>query len=357
MTDIKDTTLRGVNLLRNPWFNKSSAFTEKERDELGLRGLLPPRVSTFDEQVTRLKGIIDTYEKPINKYIVLEGAHNSDECLYFELLVRYIDQFLPIVYTPTVGQACLQYSHIFRYARGLYVSSEDKGRVRQLVANVPHKDVDIIVVTDGQRILGLGDLGVNGMGIPVGKLALYTACAGVNPQKTLPVCIDVGTNNEELLNDPLYMGLRQKRITGPEYDALIAEFVDAVRERWPNVVIQFEDFHNSHAYDLLDQYKDKVPCFNDDIQGTASVVVTGMFSAMRALKQQLKDQKVLFLGAGSAATGIAHLIADAMVEEGLTREEALARIKLFDSKGLVTKKRTAPLTPAKMPFADRKSVV
>ena len=189
------------------------------------------------------------------------------------------------------------------------------------------------------------------MGIPVGKLALYTACAGVNPQKTLPVCIDVGTNNEELLNDPLYMGLRQKRITGPEYDALIAEFVDAVRERWPNVVIQFEDFHNSHAYDLLDQYKDKVPCFNDDIQGTASVVVTGMFSAMRALKQQLKDQKVLFLGAGSAATGIAHLIADAMVEEGLTREEALARIKLFDSKGLVTKKRTAPLTPAKMPFA------
>ena len=177
MTDIKDTTLRGVNLLRNPWFNKSSAFTEKERDELGLRGLLPPRVSTFDEQVTRLKGIIDTYEKPINKYIVLEGAHNSDECLYFELLVRYIDQFLPIVYTPTVGQACLQYSHIFRYARGLYVSTEDKGRVRQLVANVPHKDVDIIVVTDGQRILGLGDLGVNGMGIPVGKLALYTACA------------------------------------------------------------------------------------------------------------------------------------------------------------------------------------
>ena len=351
MTDIKDTTLRGVNLLRNPWFNKSSAFTEEERDELGLRGLLPPRVSTFDEQVTRLKGIIDTYEKPINKYIVLEGAHNSDESLYFELLVRYIDQFLPIVYTPTVGQACLQYSHIFRYARGLYVSSEDKGRVRQLVANVPHKDVDIIVVTDGQRILGLGDLGVNGMGIPVGKLALYTACAGVNPQKTLPVCIDVGTNNEELLNDPLYMGLRQKRVTGPEYDALIAEFVDVVRERWPNVVIQFEDFHNSHAYDLLDQYKDKVPCFNDDIQGTASVVLTGMFSSMRILKQQLKDQKVLFLGAGSAATGIAHLIADAMVEEGLTREEALARIKLFDSKGLVTKKRSAPLTSAKMPFA------
>ena len=220
MTDIKDTTLRGVNLLRNPWFNKSSAFTEEERDELGLRGLLPPRVSTFDEQVTRLKGIIDTYEKPINKYIVLEGAHNSDESLYFELLVRYIDQFLPIVYTPTVGQACLQYSHIFRYARGLYVSTEDK-----------------------------------------------------------------------------------------------------------------------------------VPCFNDDIQGTASVVLTGMFSSMRILKQQLKDQKVLFLGAGSAATGIAHLIADAMVEEGLTREEALARIKLFDSKGLVTKKRSAPLTSAKMPFA------
>lgn len=351
MTNCKDTPLRGVHLLRNPWLNKSSAFTEKERDELGLRGLLPPRVSTFDEQVKRLKGIIDTYSKPINKYIVLEGVHASDESLYFELLVRYIDQFLPIVYTPTVGQACLQYSHIFRYARGLYVSTEDKGRVRELVANVPHEEVDIIVVTDGQRILGLGDLGVNGMGIPVGKLALYTACAGVNPQKTLPVCLDVGTNNEELLNDPLYMGLRQKRVTGPEYDALIAEFIDAVRERWPNVVVQFEDFHNSHAYDILDTYIDKIPCFNDDIQGTASVVLTGLFSSMRILKQQLKDQRVLFLGAGSAATGIAHLIADAMVEEGLSREDALSRIKLFDSKGLVTKKRSEAISSAKMPFA------
>lgn len=350
MTDKKDQ-LRGVDLLRNPWMNKGSTFTEEERDKYGLRGLLPPRVCSFDEQVERLTDIIGSYKAPINKYQVLEGVHASDESLYFELLVRNIDEYLPIVYTPTVGEACQKFSHIFRYARGLYVSAEDKGRVRQLVANVPHQDVDIIVVTDGQRILGLGDLGVNGMGIPIGKLALYTACAGVNPQKALPVCIDVGTNNEELLADPLYMGLRQHRVTGPAYDELIAEFVAAVRERWPHVVIQFEDFHNSHAYDLLDYWKDRIPCFNDDIQGTASVVVTGMFSAMRVLKQKLSDQRILFLGAGSAATGIAHLIADAMVEEGDTREEALARIRLFDSKGLVTKKREAAISSAKMPFA------
>ena len=350
MTNKKDQ-LRGVDRLRNPWMNKGSTFTEEERDKYGLRGLLPPRVCSFDEQVERLTDIISSYKAPINKYQVLEGVHASDESLYFELLVRNIDEYLPIVYTPTVGEACQKFSHIFRYARGLYISAEDKGRVRQLVANVPHQDVDIIVVTDGQRILGLGDLGVNGMGIPIGKLALYTACAGVNPQKALPVCIDVGTNNEELLADPLYMGLRQHRVTGPAYYELIAEFVDAVRERWPHVVIQFEDFHNSHAYDLLDYWKDRVPCFNDDIQGTASVVVTGMFSAMRALKQKLSDQRILFLGAGSAATGIAHLIADAMVEEGDTREEALARIRLFDSKGLVTKKREAEISSAKMPFA------
>ena len=347
----KNEQILGVNRLRNPWLNKGSTFTEAERDKFKLRGLLPPRVSSFDDQVERLEGVISTYEAPIHKYLVLEGVHASDEALFFELLVRNIEEYLPLVYTPTVGEACQKYSHIFRYARGLYVSTEDKGRVRELVANVPNEEVDMIVVTDGQRILGLGDLGVNGMGIPVGKLALYTACAGVNPQKALPVCIDVGTNNEELLADPLYMGLRQHRVTGPEYDALIAEFIEAVRERWPNVVIQFEDFHNSHAYDLLDHWSPLVPCFNDDIQGTASVVVTGMFSAMRALKSKLSDQRILFLGAGSAATGIAHLIADAMVEEGVSREDALSRIKLYDSKGLVTTKREAPISSAKAPFA------
>lgn len=351
MTEKFTTEPRGVDRLRNPWLNRGSAFTEEERDKYGLRGLLPPHVSSKEEQINRLYGIIHQYELPIHKYITLESIHANDESLYFQLIARHVEEFLPIIYTPTVGEACQKFSYIFRYARGLYVTSEDKGRVDDLVANVPNKEVDIIVVTDGQRILGLGDLGANGMGIPIGKLALYTACAGINPQKTLPVCIDVGTNNEALLNDPLYMGLRHKRITGEDYDALIKEFIEAVRKRWPNVIIQFEDFHNSHAYDLLRQWEKKVPCFNDDIQGTAAVAVTGLLSAMRVLKQKLSDQRILFLGAGSAATGIANLIADAMAEEGTPREEACKNIHLFDSKGLVTTKREAEISAEKKPFA------
>jgi malate dehydrogenase (oxaloacetate-decarboxylating)(NADP+) len=347
----QDNQLRGVQLLRNPWLNRGSVFTEEERDRYGLRGLLPPRVSTFGEQVKRLTEVIANAGTPLNKYLVLEGVHANDEALYFELVMEHIEEYLPLIYTPTVGEACQKFSHLFRYARGLYVSAEDKGRVRQLVANVPNENVDMIVVTDGQRILGLGDLGVNGMGIPIGKLALYTACAGVNPQRTLPVTIDVGTNTESYLSDPLYMGLRQKRITGEEYDALIAEFIEAVRERWPNVIIQFEDFHNSHAFDLLDKWRNRVTCFNDDIQGTASVSVTGLYTAMRILKQRVSDQRILFLGAGSAATGIANLIVDAMVEEGTSAEEARGRIALFDSKGLVTTSRGDTLSATKVPFA------
>ena len=236
---------------------------------------------------------------------------------------RNIEEYMPLIYTPTVGEACQKFSHIFRYARGLYVSINDRGRVRELIKNVPTHNVEMIVVTDGQRILGLGDLGINGMGIPIGKLALYTACAGINPQHVLPVTLDVGTNNENYLNDPLYLGLQQKRVDGEEYYALVQEFIEATRERWPNVVIQFEDFQNTHAFELLERWQDKIPCFNDDIQGTASVSVTGLYSAMRVKGEKLSEQRVLFLGAGSAATGIAHLIADAMAEEGLPREEAL----------------------------------
>lgn len=351
MTDKSIPEPRGVDRLRNPWLNRGSAFTEEERDKYGLRGLLPPHVSTKEEQLNRLYGIIHQYDTPIHKYITLESIHANNEALYFELIGNHVEEFLPIIYTPTVGEACQKFSYIFRQARGLYVTIRDKGRVEQVVANVPNKEVDIIVVTDGQRILGLGDLGANGMGIPIGKLSLYTACAGINPQKTLPVCIDVGTNNENLLNDPLYMGIRQKRITGEAYDELIKEFIEAARKRWPNVIIQFEDFHNSHAYDLLRQWEDKIPCFNDDIQGTAAVAVTGLLSSMRILKQKLSDQRILFLGAGSAATGIANLIADAMSEEGTPREEACKKIHLFDSKGLVTTKREAEISAEKLPFA------
>ena len=352
MTTNQGNQPRGVAVLRNPWLNRGSVFTEEERDRLGLRGLLPPRVSTFDDQVSRLKEVIDSEAAPINKYLTLESVHASDEALYFQLVMENVEEYMPLIYTPTVGEACQKFSHIFRYARGLYISSEDRGRVRELVANVPNHDVDIIVVTDGQRILGLGDLGVNGMGIPVGKLALYTACAGVNPQRALPVTLDVGTNNEEFLKDPLYMGLRQHRVTGPEYMALVEEFITAVRERWPNVLIQFEDFQNTNAFALLDAWRDRVTCFNDDIQGTAAVVVTGLYTAVRALKQKLSDQRILFLGAGAAATGIAHLIADAMAEDGIDRNEALKRIALFDSKGLVSSTRGDKLAPNKVPFAQ-----
>ena len=352
MTTNQGNQPRGVAVLRNPWLNRGSVFTEEERDRLGLRGLLPPRVSTFADQVSRLKEVIDSEAAPINKYLTLESVHASDEALYFQLVMENVEEYMPLIYTPTVGEACQKFSHIFRYARGLYISSEDRGRVRELVANVPNHDVDIIVVTDGQRILGLGDLGVNGMGIPVGKLALYTACAGVNPQRALPVTLDVGTNNEEFLQDPLYMGLRQHRVTGPEYMALVEEFITAVRERWPNVLIQFEDFQNTNAFALLDAWRDRVTCFNDDIQGTAAVVVTGLYTAVRALKQKLSDQRILFLGAGAAATGIAHLIADAMAEDGIDRNEALKRIALFDSKGLVSSTRGDKLAPNKVPFAQ-----
>lgn len=342
---------KGVGVLRNPWLNRGTAFTEKQRDELGLRGLLPPAVSTRDEQVARWKSIIEQQPTGLLKYITLDTVRMIDEALYFQLVMENVEEYMPLIYTPTVGEACQKFGKIFRQPRGLFISAEDRGHVRELVANVPNKKVDIIVVTDGNRILGLGDLGACGMGIPIGKLALYTACAGVNPQHTLPVTIDAGTNNEEFLKDPLYIGQRHKRVDEDTYYELIEEFVNAVRERWPDVLIQFEDFQNTHAFALLDKYQNRIPCFNDDIQGTASVVVTGFYSAMRVKKEKLSDQRILFLGAGSAATGIAHLLADAMVEEGTPREEALSRIALFDSKGLVSSRRTDKLAANKLPFA------
>ena len=342
---------RGVQVLRNPWTNRGAAFTDEERDRLGLRGLLPPAVSTLKDQAKRLKEVIDTEDKPINKYLTLESVHATNEQLFYELVVENVEEFMPLIYTPTVGEACQKYSHINRNMRGLYVSMKDKGHVAELVANVPNEEVDIIVVTDGSRILGLGDLGVNGMGIPVGKLALYTACAGVNPKKALPVTLDVGTDTEAYLKDPLYLGLRQKRVTGDEYFALMEEFINAVRARWPHVLIQFEDFQNSVAFTHLANWRDKICCFNDDIQGTASVVLTGLYSAMRVKKEKLSQQRILFLGAGAAAAGIAHLIADAMTEDGISKTEALKHIAFFDSKGLVTKTRGDKLAAHKVDFA------
>lgn len=331
--------------------NKGVAFTEKEREELGLSGLLPTAVSTNDQQVERMHEILDRFEKPIDKALVLDSLHATDEDLYFRLLTRYTAEYMPVVYTPTVGEYCQRFSHIFRYPRGLFISYQHAGHVRDVIERAPNKEVDVIVVTDGERILGIGDQGINGMGIPIGKLALYTACAGIDPAKTLPVVLDVGTNREEYLNDPLYLGLRKPRSRGPEYRALVDEFIAEARRRWPNVLIQFEDFGNQNAFKLLADYQEKILCFNDDIQGTASVVVSGLYSAMRIKNEKLTDQMFLFFGAGEAACGIANLIADALVSEGLSREEALKHCALFDSKGLVTKSRMDELAAHKKPFA------
>ena len=341
----------GAAVFHCPLTNKGVAFTEKEREELGLSGLLPTAVSTNDQQVERMHEILDRFEKPIDKALVLDSLHATDEDLYFRLLTRYTAEYMPVVYTPTVGEYCQRFSHIFRYPRGLFISYQHAGHVRDVIERAPNKEVDVIVVTDGERILGIGDQGINGMGIPIGKLSLYTACAGIDPAKTLPVVLDVGTHRAEYLNDPLYLGLRKPRSRGPEYRALVDEFITEARRRWPNVLIQFEDFGNQNAFKLLADYQEKILCFNDDIQGTASVVVSGLYSAMRIKKEKLTDQMFLFFGAGEAACGIANLIADALVSEGLSREEALKHCALFDSKGLVTKSRMDELAAHKKPFA------
>jgi malate dehydrogenase (oxaloacetate-decarboxylating)(NADP+) len=344
-------SIKGQKLLRNPLMNRGTAFTQEERAAAGVRGLLPPTVETLELQAQRAIEQLRSYELPIHRYVYLDTLHNTNETLFYKVVSDYIEEVMPVIYTPTVGEACQKFSHIFQQTRGLFVSIEDKGHVDEILANVDQDDVEVIVVTDGQRILGLGDQGVNGMGIPVGKLALYTACAGIAPEKTLPVTIDVGTNNADYLADPLYMGLRHERVQGEAYDELVDEFMQAVRRRWPNVLVQFEDFGNANAFRVLDRWKDNALCFNDDIQGTACVAVTGFFSAMRVLGAKLADQRVLFLGAGEAATGIANLIAQAISDEtGETIEEARKRCFLYDSKGLVVASRT-DLSHHKQEFA------
>jgi malate dehydrogenase (oxaloacetate-decarboxylating)(NADP+) len=348
--------LTGVALLRDPALNKGTAFTDIERDKLGLRGLLPPHVASQDEQVGRVLENIRRLREPLNKYVLLEALQDRNETLFYRVVIDNIDEMLPIIYTPTVGLACQQFGHIYRRPRGLYVTAADRGRVARVLANWPVPDPSIIVVTDGERILGLGDLGTNGMGIPIGKLALYTACAGIDPTRCLPVLLDVGTNNEAALNDPLYLGLKQRRLNGPEYDALVDEFVMATQQVFPGVMVQFEDFANHHAFTLLERYRNRVPCFNDDIQGTAAVSVAGLFSALRVTKQKLADQRILFMGAGEAATGIADLATAALVAEGMKPEEARKRSWLFDSKGLVVAGR-GELAHHKQPYAHEHAPV
>jgi len=340
---------RGMALLRDPLLNKGTAFTEAERDALGLRGLLPAHVLSMDDQVARVMTNLRTLPSDLEKYIALNALHDRNEALFFRVVCENIDEIQPLIYTPTVGLACQRFGLIFQRPRGMFISANDRGRIAELFANWPYS-AKLIVVTDGERILGLGDLGAHGMGIPVGKLSLYSACAGVHPEHCLPVMLDVGTNNEEFLNDPYYIGLRQKRLSGEAYDEFVDEFITAARAAFPGVLIQFEDFANHSAFRLLHKYRDKINVFNDDIQGTAAVALAGLFSALRVSGGKLADQRVLFLGAGEAATGIADLVVSAMMAEGVSEAEALRRTWLVDSRGLVVKNR-AGLTEHKLRYA------
>jgi len=340
---------RGMALLRDPLLNKGTAFTEAERDALGLRGLLPAHVLALDEQVARTMTNLRDLPSDLEKYIALNSLHDCNEALFFRVVCDNIDEIQPLIYTPTVGLACQRFGLIFQRPRGMFIGANDRGRIAELLANWPYP-AKLIVVTDGERILGLGDLGAHGMGIPVGKLSLYSACAGIHPEYCLPVMLDVGTNNEDLLNDRYYIGLRQKRLTGAAYDEFVDEFITAAREAFPGVLIQFEDFANHSAFRLLHKYRDALNVFNDDIQGTAAVALAGLFSALRVNGGKLADQRVLFLGAGEAATGIADLVVSAMTAEGLYETEALARNWLVDSRGLVVKGREN-LTDHKLRYA------
>jgi malate dehydrogenase (oxaloacetate-decarboxylating)(NADP+) len=330
---------RGLDLLHDPALNKGTAFTQEERDGLGLRGLLPDIFLSQEQQATRFLENLRRLPDDLDKYVALTALHDRNEALFFRVICDHIDEMQPLIYTPTVGLACQRFGHIFQRPRGMFISANDRGHIARVLRNWPYR-AGIIVVTDGERILGLGDLGANGMGIPVGKLSLYVACAGVHPNACLPVILDVGTNNMELMSDPYYVGLRQRRLRGAEYDAFVEEFIAAARTVFPGVLIQFEDFANHNAFRLLDHYRERIPVFNDDIQGTAAVALAGIFSALRVTGSKLTDQRILFLGAGEAATGIADLVVSAMEAQGLKQAEARRRCWLVDSRGLVVKGRT-----------------
>ena len=341
---------KGSQILHEPLLNKGSAFSLKEREALHLNGLLPPRVLTIEQQKNRILENFNNKHNDLEKYIFLIALQDRNETLFYRTITDEIEEMMPIIYTPIVGEACQKYGHIFRRPRGLYISKNDKGNIRNILKNWSNDNVDVIVVTDGERILGLGDLGANGMGIPVGKLSLYTACAGVDPARCLPIMLDVGTNNENLKNDPLYIGLTEDRIRSEEYDSFIDEFMKEANEKFPDAIIQFEDFGNHNAARLLDKYRNRYRMFNDDIQGTAAVTLAGLLSSQRITKRDLEDEKILFYGAGTAGIGIANLYVTALTKKGYSKEEARSRCWFVDSKGLVVSSRKN-LSRDKLPFA------
>lgn len=343
-------TKKGLDVLRDKRLNKSIAFTREERKRLGLRGLLPHSIVSQEQLVERVMEALRRQPKDIDKYMQLSALQERNERLFYRVAIDHIEEIMPLIYTPTVGQACKEYSHISREPKGFFITPEDKGQIGKILDNWPAKDIRVIVITDGQRILGLGDLGANGMGISIGKLALYSACGGIPPRHCLPVMLDVGTNNQELLNDVLYLGYPHKRIEGKAYLDLVEEFVVAVQKKYPKALIQFEDFLTPNAYALMNKYRNRVLCFNDDIQGTAAVALAGVYASTRITGLKFSDLRIMFLGAGSAATGIADLMVSAYQEEGLSKKEALERLWFVDVNGLVVSGRD-DLMEHNLPYA------
>ncbi|MBT8149187.1 MAG: NAD-dependent malic enzyme, partial [Gammaproteobacteria bacterium] len=328
-------SLAGPALLETPLLNKGNAYSKEERRDLNLLGLLPDIIDTIDEQKDRAYQQLNAFHNNMDKHIYLRNIQDTNETLYYRLVTEHLEEIMPIIYTPTVGEACQQFSRIYRRHRGVFIAYDDRDYIDDMLQNATKKNVKVIVVTDGERILGLGDQGIGGMGIPIGKLALYSACGGISPAYTLPVTLDIGTNNQALIDDPLYMGSKHPRITGQEYDDFVELFIKSVTNRWPNALIQFEDFAGTNANRLLDKYRNRVCCFNDDIQGTAAVTVGTLLAACKAKGEPLKNQVITFCGAGSAACGIAEQIVAQMVFEGISEEQARSQVFLINSRGLV----------------------
>jgi malate dehydrogenase (oxaloacetate-decarboxylating) len=346
----------GPALLEAPLLNKGSAFTERERQQFNLEGLLPYKIETIEEQKARVYQQLCSFESSIDKHIFLRNIQDTNETVYFRLVADHLAEIMPLIYTPTVGLACQQFSKIYRRKRGLFISYPDLDRIEDMLQNATKQNVKVIVVTDGERILGLGDQGIGGMGIPIGKLALYTACGGISPAYTLPITLDVGTNNPALLDDPMYMGWRHPRISGDDYYEFVDEFIQAIKVRWPNALLQFEDFSQSHATPLLQRYRNQLCCFNDDIQGTAAVAVGTLTSACLAKGERLSDQRIVFAGAGSAGCGIADQIVKQMVTEGSSLAEARSRIFLLSKHGLL-QEHSPELLDFQLPFCTPAEVV